>query len=264
MGNATSNTVKVKQQITNDFMTINDNSCAASVSQTISGVVINAQGDVKDSTIGNIQGTINAACTINQQINQTVTSILSSSAEQSAKTVSDVFNGGTIYNQTTNTADVSQTVTNNITSITSNTCNSIIENTITNVVINTAGSIEGSTLFNITTSPTSTCAINNVVDQEAYNDVQADVQQKASTMGMFSYIGGMIALAAIIGVVGLVLIFGVGAFGKIFSGGGKSAPTAQASPYDPYVATSPYPDSNLQPSYDDPYVSGQLEYMNDM
>lgn len=250
MGSATSNTVKIKQNISNDFLTINDNNCVAYNGNSISGNVVNFGGDLSDSEFFNISGTISAACTINQQITQTITSILTSQSDQVAKTSSDFMNGFTLFKGAFNSFNTNQTVTNNITQISSNTCNATIKSDVTSNVMNVAGNGKNIKAFNINTNQTATCTINNTVDQEAYNAVQAKVQQEAKTTSTFVALAAVIAIAIVVCSVATALIYGVTGIGKIAAAKKAEQQPPQYNPYGP-----PY-QGGYQGGYQSPQYQG--------
>ena len=240
MGSVTSNTARIKQTVTNDFLSVNENNCVAYANQEISGNTINIAGDFNNGTLFNQSGSISAACTINQQITQTVTSILSSQAEQVAKTNSDFMNGFSLYNGAHNTFNTNQTVTNNIASISANTCNATINSKTTSNVINVGGSANNINAFNINTNQTATCTINNTVDQEAYNHVQAKVQQSATTVGMFTGIITIIVIGIIICSVASAIIYGITAVAKSKNKKDDKPPGGQGQGYGQQGGYGPY------------------------
>lgn len=259
MGSATSNTAKIKQNISNDFLSLNDNNCYATNNQSVSGNVMNVGKDADNITAFNISGTISSACTINQQITQTLTSILTSQSDQVAKTNSDLFNGGALYSGAHNSTTVNQTIANNITSITANTCNAIVKSEIAYNTMNVAGNAKNVNAFNINTNQTATCTINNTVDQEAYNSVQSKVQNSATSIGMMSSIFTTMAIAAAICIVGLVLIYGV--IGITKSSAAKKEKEEKNQPYqpNPYGQPSPYGPYNPYEQQYQPYQLSPYE-----
>lgn len=240
MGNNTSNTTKIQQDVSNNFFSSNTNDCYASASSTITGTntVITSTGKVKgDINTNTIQGTISASCSLVQQTNQSVTNILKAQAGQTASTVNDLFNDGVLFSQDKNSVDMSQSITNNITSINSNTCNAIASADIsyTNVVI-AVNDVGGSINTNsINTDVNGTCSITNTTSQEAKNTSDASAEQDSQNMGMFSAFFMMIVSLCVLAIVCLFLFFGGGALIYGMSGKKKETPPAQAPPADEYA-----------------------------
>src|SRR3990167_4578056 len=193
MGNSTSNSAKLTQTAVNNFLSTSENSCTAVVNTNVSGnnIVNVAQPGAKIGNVNgiDIQGNNNASCSINQQILQTATSILAAQSSQIAKTSNDLFNDGVIYSQDVNSASALQTIMNNITNVTSNTCNATVDTKVqnNNIVLFAAtgskvGNIQG---ISIDSNQTSVCTVSNIAKQDAYNQQQGGLSQTAKNVGMF-------------------------------------------------------------------------------
>lgn len=227
MGNSTSNSTKITEQVNNNFLNTTSNVCQANDFNTISGVVgkieILKGSKVGDVTGVSVSGTMNASCTIDQQISQSAASILASQAQQSATTENDLFNDGVLYSQNKNSADVFQSTVNNMVNVTSNNCNSTSSSTIQNsaISIQSQGKAGNITAFAIGNDSSSTCAISNMVGQESYSNMQAGVDQEAKTMGMFVAIFSAMVSMMIIGLIAIVVLFGGGALIMGISKSGK-------------------------------------------
>lgn len=234
MGNSTSNSASLVQSAFNNFLSTSDNNCFSKNSITVSGnnVVVVADPGAKIGNVNaiDITGYNNASCSINQQIVQTATSILAAQSSQIAKTSNDLFNDGVIYSQDVNSASALQTIMNNITNITSNTCNSIVDTTAqnNNIVVYassgaTVGNIKG---ISVDSNQSSTCTISNITKQDAYNQQQGGLSQLAKNEGMFVAIALAVIACCLIGLIIIIVIFAVGGAG-IFLLGGKKPPKTE-------------------------------------
>lgn len=234
MGNTTSNSSSLVQTAVNNFLSTNDNNCTSVANTNVSGnnIVVVADPGAK---LGNfngidISGNNNASCSINQQIVQTATSILAAQSTQIAKTANDLFNDGVIYSNDVNSASALQTIMNNITSVTSNTCNSIVNTEVqnNNIVLYASkgakvGNIKG---ISVDSNQTSACTVSNIAKQDAYNQQQGGFDQTAKNEGMFVAIALAVVGCALIGLIIIIVIFAVGGAG-IFLLGGKKPPKGE-------------------------------------
>ncbi len=231
MGNTTSNSTSIKQDTQNNFLTVNNNTCSAFTSVDQSNNVVNATNVKGDVTLFTITGNVSASCAINQQVTQSATTILAAQAQQTSKTETDFFNDGVLYSGASNSANIQQSISNNMTSINSNTCNSQVLVSQDSNTVNLSGVGGNVTAFNISADANSICSIDNTVSQDAYNSQQASVDQEAVSMGMLVAIMSALVTLAIIGLVVIVVIFGLGGFGMVMFGGKKA--TASAPPPNP-------------------------------
>lgn len=231
MGGSTSNSAELIQSAANNFMSMNVNDCFAQDNTLIK----NTNTIIANSRVGNytgvkVAGRMNASCSINQQIVQTATNILVAQATQIAKTASDLFNDGVIYKKDSNSASVLQSIINNITSVTSNTCNAQVSTEVdnTNTVVY-GSSVNNLTGVDVSSNPNASCAISNMSKQDAYNRQQGGLQQTAKSVGMFVMIALAIMGCLIIGLIIIVVIFAAGGAGIFILGSKKPAPAAPSS-----------------------------------
>lgn len=233
----------MNNEIYNNFLSLTNNSCFASDSAEIIGnqFTLECLGKCKSINVANIGGNLNATCTINQQLSQSASSIISSQLNQQAQTSSDLFNDFTLYNSSKNRANVTQTVSNNIININSNTCNSDnyakINDNVFNIQVNNSGDISAMT---ITSDQNSKCAIDNMTKQETHSSVQAGIKQSAKTMGMFVAIATALFGIMMIGLIVIVIIFAGGSVIKATSGRKKETPApASATPASASLGATP-------------------------
>lgn len=124
MGNHTSNTLTVNQDIQNNFLSVSDQSCMTTAEANVSRSSLTVTGSKKSKFKAfNVTGNMNASCRMTQQISQSSSAVLSSQADMVASNSSDWFNGGTVYSSQTNKSTVNQSIINNMTSVSVSTCN---------------------------------------------------------------------------------------------------------------------------------------------
>lgn len=252
------NTTRIKNESTNNMLTVNENNCVAYNGASITGNTLNIGGNADGITVFNISGVLNAACTINQQIIQSAVSVITSTSDQYVKNSTDIFSFFT-PSFGANTVWMNQTVTNNITSITSNTCNAIITEEISNNTINVAGNANNIDAFNISTNSTATCTINNTVNQEAYNDLQSDVQQTVISLGMFAAMMSAMVTVAIICVIAFVIVAGLGTVSAVLV---KAVPSNKGkNDYQDDYIRDEYMDEDQEEEYpeEESETSSQME-----
>lgn len=227
MGGAFSrNSTRIRERVQNNFFSNTDNRCFSQVNEDITGNTLNLTGNFNDIDVFSISGEQSTSCTINQQITQSVTNILQAQAQQQAKTTTDIFNDGVLFSSAVNSTDLQQSITNNITNINANTCNSTITNSISNNTMSLAGSSNQLRAFNIDTDPNATCAINNLVSQEGFNSQQGSTDQDAENIGLFASVITAIVVVIVVGIVLIVLVFTGGRLASAFfssSGSGAGA-----------------------------------------
>lgn len=223
MASDTSNSASIKQSVYNDFYSLNENSCFAQSSITQSGNVINIDGTVGGDVGIVASGTVDQICLINQQINQSITDILTAQAQQTNTTVSDLMNDLNAFDGEQNSVQFQQSIYNNMTQISSNTCsanNTIVQdNNIINV--GTTGIVGGDVLLQATSNVSNNCTLNNLVNQTAFNNLQAKSDQTNVELGMMSLVIIAVVVLVIVGAIVLVILHSRGGFGAVVSGGEK-------------------------------------------
>ncbi len=207
MGNSASNLQNTNQSVYNEIFSLANNTCNSSVSENNTDNTVN----IVDSKTGNVilfnnTGNISASCAINQQISQQATAIIAASAKQKALAVSPMI--ATSENTTTNEVNQTQTVVNNLTSISYNMCNSTITKSNVGNTINVFGSTtQDINAFDIDNSDSNaTCTISNIVSQVAYAKESAKSSQTATTMSSFAMIAIVIAICVILGIMSKIFL----------------------------------------------------------
>ena len=225
----TSNVASVKQTTYNDFYSVDQNECYTQSSITQSGNVINIDGTVGGDVGIVASGTVDQTCLINQQITQNIADILAAQADQKNTSVSDLFNDFKAFSGSSNTAEFQQSSYNNTTQISSNTCGAnnttVQDNNIINV--GTTAEVGGDVLLQATTNVSNNCTLNNIVNQKAYNDLQAKTDQSNINLGVFSIIAIAVVIVVVIGGLIMLVVFSKGGFGAMVSGGKKMTEGAE-------------------------------------
>lgn len=239
MGTNTDESATLKQTVTNNILQSTNQVCRTSSNVQITGNAIIVSGGTVKGNVGiTANGTqASAACMMSSSMNSNVSTLLSSIAQQSNTTFTDML-GDLSFNNTNEDVDIEQAVTNNITQIMNSTCQtnsniSVSDNYIYVGDANVGGSV-GIDVSN--SSATSSCTMNNVSSAVAYNQAQASSDQSNTTIGMFALFGLAFVLILIIGGIIVLLFFsgssrGVSAAPIIVQSG--SSPNALLQQGDP-------------------------------
>jgi len=112
-----------------------------------------------------------------------------------------------------NSTDIHQSIMNNITNLTTNTCVATNTNNIENNVLNIGGNAGDINAFNIDSDVNSVCTVTNMVTQVASNQTNAsNTQSNIVDSSMLSIMTSVLILA-IIGFVIIAVLFGAGFLG---------------------------------------------------
>ena len=214
--------VSITQRVTNSYLDATQNQCYSSNSGTIEGNTANIGGDAGDVTVFNISGSMNSTCTINQQIVQTVTSMLQAASNQNNSTTEGL--GGLLQIAGNfNSTDIHQSIMNSITNLTTNTCVATNTNNIENNVLNVAGNTGNINAFNINSDTNAVCTVTNMVSQVASNQTSANNDQSNIIDSSMLSILTTVIILAIIGFVIVAVLFGAGFLGFEMVGSKKKA-----------------------------------------
>lgn len=218
MSSSQVNDINITNNFTNNILQRSSASCDAGCTANIEGdsvIIVNSR--VEGDEGFKFSCSPSASCVINNQMQSSVSNIISNIANQTNVTATDFF-GDLSSNSNSNTADVTNNITNNISQIMSSTCNA-------NTTINAIGDLNyvanatvgGFAGFNFTgSSPVANCTINNLSKIEAYNYAQNKTSQSNVLLGMLATIGLVIA-AIVFAVVILIAAIGL----SVALGGGK-------------------------------------------
>ncbi len=218
MGSSVDNSTKIQTEITNDFLQQLENVCVASCTSVASGNTVIVSGTTGDITISSTCSS-DASCTMTNQASSAAQNSISSMAKQDATAVTDYF-GGFSYQDMDNGISVTNSLINNITQISTQTCNASSSSTTSNNFIYvTEGGTAGNISLTASGNANATCVMSNMSKIETYNEVQSNTDQSAKTVGQFAMYGiAAMAVVLIIGIV-VVVVVAVGALGYLIKGG---------------------------------------------
>lgn len=221
MGSSQSNAVTIQTSITNDFLQQMDEICSADCVNSSSGNTIIIGGKTGDISI-TATCTADASCSMTNQANATAQSVISNMASQDVTSVTD-FLGDLSWQDLSNSLTVSTSIVNQITQITTQTCNATsMSTTDNNFVYVEQGGETGNLAISATGNANASCAMSNMAKMDAYNQVQTTTDQTNTDVGMFAAIGIAILAIVLIGGIIFVLLIAVGAIGFMFSGKGST------------------------------------------
>ena len=221
--------------------TVNNNILNSSNAQCISECTLYNGGNtiIIDGTT--IQGNVefNQTCNLNQQcvINSTldtqVQSILDSLSKQTSVTTRGLFD--ILGSSSTQSNDVRQTLTTNISNLINSTCRStaniVNEN---NFVYLNNSTVEGSLQFNQSADVLSACTLNNMSRVQVQNQLQASNEQSAKILGST----GLLIILLIIIVILIVVVFLINKFKGKGGGGGGGGNKTNVSSINPELASA--------------------------
>lgn len=202
MGNYQTTRSNSIQVITNDVLNSNNSQCIAWGDSTITDSTI----IVNRSRVRNVEivarGEADLGCTINQQINASVTSQFVSQATQD----SDIDSGGfqLLWNTSRSVSNQSQSLYNNVTNITNSTCGAYQTSTVDNGLI-IANEVRGGRIaIEADSAASSSCTLSNMIALEAYNQGVTTSDQTSTIEAGFG--GLLIAIIAIIILIVIIVI----------------------------------------------------------
>jgi len=224
MGSSVSNNVNIQNQITNNILQELVQTCAASCTANASGNHIIIGGNTGNVTI-TAQCSASASCAMTNNANAAVNNIISNLIAQETTTVTD-FMGDLSFTDVTNNINISNSISNYITQISTQTCNAVSDATADdNFIYVQQGGTAGNLLISANGGNASaSCAMTNTSKIQAYNQVQSNVSQTTTTVGMFAMIGIVIVVIILVGGIIFMMMHAEGATGKVVNGGGTGDP----------------------------------------
>lgn len=225
MGTDVSNTQYLQNSYINNFTQNLDSTCSANCNITVSdnSVIIGTGSSVGDITISAGNGCqADATCSMTQSADATVNNIISNMLDQEVTAVTDLF-GDFQSSDLSNSTEVISSITNNITQISSQTCQA---NSSVSVNDNTVYIGSGSSAGDITisggngSSATASCSMYNMAKISAWNNLQTKDKQNGTTVGMMSMVFVVIIVLVIVGGIIAVVLISTGSLGMIFGKGG--------------------------------------------
>lgn len=216
MGGAQSSTAQATTKISNNMLSNLSQSCTVATNSSISGISIIAEnstvGDINISSATAIDG---VSCIMKTYQDSQLTTTL----EDMIKQTNSATNGFSWnFNAINEFVKINQYLENNITHIQNTSCNILADSEVNDVYIIYKNVKSGD--INITSSSkisNSSCNMDNVSKQSAYNEITNEVTQKAS----IKTIGAMIIAFILLCVVVFVIIIIISTVGKSASSGGN-------------------------------------------
>lgn len=203
-GSASSNSVSISQNVSNNAMQSANNVCVAQCSTQNKNININIQDssnvDLDFSSTCTVAGT---SCTVKNSLDTSITNILQASAKQTVVNVSNLLE----FNASKNSATMSQNIRNNMAQLINNVCRNISETSNDNIYVYIAGSKNiKSTFAQSSNVSNANCAFDNTAKIVAYNSATAKSSQAVKNIGILGAI--MIIIVMIIGAFVLVALLG--------------------------------------------------------
>lgn len=214
MGSVSSNGAFIQQQFMNNILQQDQQNC-------ISAVVNNANNNVTiitGSTIGGdftgtaVTATADATCLMVSNMQDSVSSILASTIQQTNEAQTDWFNGFQ-FNDQSNVFDINQSVVNNISQINEALCQASATVSSSNNYTYISNSRIGGNYVGVSSvaNASANCNITNSMKNTTYNQTQASGTQSNTIKGMFVAIAGIIAFFIGILIIGIIILYSVGA-----------------------------------------------------
>lgn len=215
MGSNSSNSYSLEQNVTTSILNASKQTCESKCESNQSGnVVIIDNGKVGGSAGFSQSCSAQASCVMNTQLDSNVESVIGSVANQSNTAVTSIL-GDLSFNQTTNSANIKQNITNFVTNMSDSTCKaSVALNQTNNLFVASNSDIGGFAGFQSGVDPPATanssCTMSNLSKVVVYNQAQSESAQKNTQISLLAII--IIAIIAILLIGGLVFMFAI--FGK--------------------------------------------------
>lgn len=199
------------QSATNNFISTNNNTCITWTNTSASNntIIINGSkvGDVEITATGETDIT----CVINQGMQQAITNQFASQSQQKSKPSNNSGSLFNIFNYSDNdqTTTQIQTVINNITQVSRNTCGSTSQQVANNNFVVVNSSKAGDVGISADSFNSATCALNNMINQGAYNDLSAQGDQLMKPNSIFKSIIILVVIIIVIVIIIAVILFAV-------------------------------------------------------
>lgn len=215
MASATSNVASIQQSFMNRITQQNQQNCVAQSSNSANGnvVIVNGANIQGDFTGVAVRVNTDATCLLVSNMEDSVESILRSTTTQTNKAQTDWFNGFQFTSET-NSFNLGQSVTNNISQINQATCSSNSTTSASNNYVYVANTRIGGNFVGVTLDSRSSasCSITNTMKNTTYNEAQGNLSQNNTIQGIFaSYLAAFAAIIGII-VIAVIILFSIGTF----------------------------------------------------
>lgn len=207
MGSNQSNTAHDVQSITTNIFEESQEVCVGKCTAIQSGNTIIISG----SDVGNVDLTnqcpASASCAMTQQLNSQVSAIMAALAEQE-NTSSSFWPISFKFDNQNNSVTIRQSITNTITQMMQSICQSTSTNIQENEVVVLTNSEAGNVTLSNQGSANSTCTMNNLARQVAFNQQTAKTNQTNRITSAFTLILIIIVIVIIIAAIIALLIIG--------------------------------------------------------
>jgi len=180
MANDASNSKKLQQIITNNTAQVSQQTCTAIAHGEISGNSIAIDGSKISGDVGIYQTmTAQSSCVMATQLDTNVSTILGSMTKQSAESSNSLIQLS--FASSSNSVDVKQQITNNLTQIISATCNANDEELIhgNTIMVQSGSTVQGNVKIVQAGDAKALCALSATAKVTAFNQAQEQSDQQA-------------------------------------------------------------------------------------
>jgi type IV secretory pathway VirB2 component (pilin) len=218
MASATTNIASIQQSFMNNITQVDQQNCIATVSNSANNNVIIVNGaNIKGDFTGVSSTTsTDATCLMVSNMDGSISNILSATLQQTNTSQTDWFNGFQ-FTADTNSFNINQSITNNISQINEATCSANTTTSVSNNYVYVTNATIGGDFIGVTdtANASANCNMTNTMKSTTYNQAQASATQSNTIQGMF--VAMVAAFAAIIGimVIGVIILFAVGSIGYV-------------------------------------------------
>jgi len=216
MGNTQTNIATIQQNYMNNITQLSEQTCLSTASDNTNNNVILVIGTNVEGNFTGVSTNVStdSSCLMTSYMEDSISNILSAVVQQTNQAETDLFNGFQITNLT-NTFNVEQSVTNNISQINQATCSANTYSSSSNNYVYVANStIDGDFIgVESTSNASSSCSINNMMKNTTYNQAQAQANQGNAAKGIFAQLLGTVVVIVAIIVIAVIILFAIGAIG---------------------------------------------------
>lgn len=207
MGGTTSNTIGITTEITSNFLQESSNTCQANTVSGSNGDTVIISGTVKGDVNISSTSSASASCSMSNNVSSISQTIISNGIKQSAYSETDFF-GDFSWNNVKNNTNLYNGITNNMTQITTNTCQATSSASTSNnfVYVTTGGVVGGGINLTSNSNANASCSMANTSKAAAYQEIQNNIQQEATHVGMIgAFMSMIVSVLIIIAVIAVVL-----------------------------------------------------------
>lgn len=218
MVSGTSNTAHIQQTFMNNITQQDQQNCIATVNSSANNNVIIVNGaNIRGNFTGvAVTTSTDASCLMVSNMENSISNILAATIQQTNTSETDWFNGFQFTGQT-NSFNVSQSVTNNITQINQATCAANTTVSANNNYVYVTNATIGGNFVGVTSTATATanCNMTNMMKNTTYNQAQANASQSNTIEGMFvAMFGAFVTVVGLI-VIAVIILFATGSIGYV-------------------------------------------------